>query len=263
MSSILDAIVAHKLVEVEKRRSQQSISELESQLVRADPVRGFIDRLISDSRNVIAEIKRASPSKGIIRQDFDPTAVARSYERFGASCLSVLTDEKFFQGADEHMKVARQETQLPVLRKDFTLEPYQVIESRALGADCILLIVAILSPSQLNSLYDLAVALQMDVLVEVHDRDELNRALELRPRMIGINNRDLRTFDTSLNRTLELVNYIPEEIVVVSESGISTNSDVAMLRRAGVRGFLVGESLMRADDPGQQLKLLVTEQVGA
>jgi indole-3-glycerol phosphate synthase len=205
---------------------------------------------------VIAEIKKASPSKGLLRADFRPADIAQSYERHGATCLSVLTDEEFFQGCDEYLQQARAACALPVLRKDFTMDAYQVYEARALGADAILLIVAALGDTQLRKLTELAAELGMDALVEVHDAAELERALALPTPLIGINNRDLRTFHTSLETTLNLLGEIPADRVVVTESGIHAPADVARLRARGVNVFLVGEAFMKADNPGGKLQEL-------
>jgi indole-3-glycerol phosphate synthase len=205
---------------------------------------------------VIAEIKKASPSKGIIREDFDVVEIAKSYAAGGASCLSVLTDHDFFQGHEDFLIAARGACELPVIRKDFIVDPYQVIESRAIGADCILLIVAALDDQTLASLHQQAGSLGMDVLVEVHDRDELERALRLDLELVGINNRDLRTFDTSLHTTLDLLELVPDDCLVVTESGIHTRDDIALMRKHDVHAFLVGEAFMRAPDPGQELKQL-------
>jgi indole-3-glycerol phosphate synthase len=202
---------------------------------------------------VIAEVKKASPSKGVLREDFRPTDIARSYERAGATCLSVLTDVDFFQGADAYLGEARNACSLPVIRKDFIIDPYQVYESRAIGADCILLIAACLHDTQLSELTGLAHHLGLDVLTEVHDAAELERALAVPGRLIGINNRNLRTFDVSLHTTLSLIDAIPAERLIVTESGIHSRADVALMRRNGVNAFLVGESFMRAPDPGDKL----------
>jgi indole-3-glycerol phosphate synthase len=256
-ADILQKILARKQEEVAERSRHVSIEALHDQAAGVDAPRGFIAALrrrVSEGRAaVIAEVKKASPSKGLLRADFDPPAIARSYERGGAACLSVLTDVDFFQGADAYLQQARAACTLPVLRKDFTLDPYQVVEARALGADCILLIAAALDDGQLAQLLDLAHGLGMDVLVEVHDGEELERALRLPAPMIGINNRNLRTFETRLETTLDLLERIPADRLVVTESGIHTPEDVALMRRHQVHTFLVGEAFMRAADPGERL----------
>jgi indole-3-glycerol phosphate synthase len=210
---------------------------------------------------VIAEVKRASPSKGLLRADFRPADIARSYERGGAACLSVLTDREYFQGAPEHLAEARAACALPVLRKDFVLEPYQVFEARAMGADCILLIAAALTGGAMRELEDAALGLGMAVLVEVHEAAELEAALALRTPLVGINNRNLRTFETRLETTLELGARVPEPRIVVAESGIATPEDVKRLWTQGVRAFLVGEAFMRAEDPGKALAELFGEHI--
>lgn len=229
----------------------------------ASPVRDFVSALrkrIQDGEAaIIAEIKRASPSRGVLRESFDPAQIARSYEAGGAACLSVLTDREFFQGAPEHLAAARAACTLPVLRKDFIFDPYQVHEARATGADCILLIAACLSVEDMKSLEALADALGMSVLVEVHNASELDAALQLGTPLVGINNRDLRTFDTRLETTLGLLQYMPEDRIVVTESGIASDQDVARMRRRGVNAFLVGEAFMRAPDPGAALRALFGE----
>ena len=256
-SDILQKILARKCEEVAERSRHVSIEALHEQAARADAPRGFIaalrQRVAEGQAAVIAEVKKASPSKGLLRADFDPAAIARSYVRGGAACLSVLTDVDFFQGADAYLQQARAACTLPVLRKDFTLDPYQVVEARALGADCILLIVAALDDETLAQLLDLAHGLGMDVLVEVHDGEELERALRLPAPMIGINNRNLRTFETRLDTTLELLERIPADRLVVTESGIHTPEDVVLMRRHQVHAFLVGEAFMRAEEPGERL----------
>lgn len=254
---ILRRILDHKHVEVAERGARVPLAEMRARAADAPPVRGFaaalFDRLAADEPAVIAEIKKASPSRGVIREDFDPAAIAASYAKGGAACLSVLTDETFFQGADAYLAAARAAVSLPVLRKEFIVDPYQVYESRAIGADCILLIVAALDDGPMAELADLASGLGMDVLVEVHDREELDRSLAVESPLIGINNRDLRTFDTSLDTTLELLGAVPGGREVVTESGIHTRDDVHLMRENGVHCFLVGEAFMRADDPGEAL----------
>jgi indole-3-glycerol phosphate synthase len=224
----------------------------------ADNTRGFYQALASkvDNRQnaVIAEIKKASPSKGVLRENFDPVEIAKSYEAGGASCLSILTDRDFFQGDSQYLIKSRAAVSMPVIRKDFIIDPYQVYETRAMGADCILLIVSCLNDKQLQSLSDLAQELTMDVLVEVHNIEELMRALKLNLPMIGINNRDLRTFNVNLQTTIDLLAEITDDKLVITESGIMSRSDVAMMHKHNVFGFLVGEAFMREADPGKQLK---------
>ncbi len=257
---ILKRILRRKAEEVAERCQRMPLDEIQARLDGASAVRGFADalaqRIARGEPAVIAEIKKASPSKGVLRADFHPAEIAVSYERGGAVCLSVLTDVDFFQGADAYLQQARNACNLPVIRKDFTVDPYQVYEARALGADCILLIVAALSDTQLEELSGAAHQLGMDVLVEVHDGKELVRALPLGTRLIGINNRDLRTFETRLDTTLGLLERIPTDRIVVTESGILTHEDVTLMRANDVHAFLVGEAFMRADDPGERLKAL-------
>jgi len=257
---ILKKIIDRKWEEIRERSAKLSLEQLREQAAVADAPRGFvqaIERHIAEGRAaVIAEIKKASPSKGVIREDFDPEAIARSYEAGGATCLSVLTDQDFFQGSTEYLKQARAATSLPVIRKDFIIDPYQVYEARAMGADCILLIVAALDDETLLRLIELAHRLGMDVLVEVHDREELLRALNYPVKLLGINNRNLRSFEVSLNTTLELLELIPEERTVVTESAIHTPDDVKLMREHGVHAFLVGEAFMRAEEPGGKLREL-------
>ena len=257
---ILRRILARKAEEVAERARRASLEELKKRLANAPAPRGFLkairSRIATGRPAVIAEIKKASPSKGLLREDFRPAEIAQSYERHGATCLSVLTDVGFFQGADEHLQQARAACALPVLRKDFTIDAYQVYEARVIGADAILLIVAALEDSRMRELAVLAAELGMDVLVEVHDEPELNRALALDAPLIGINNRDLRTFRTTLETTSGLLKKIPPDRVVVTESGIGTPGDVALLRAQGVNAFLVGEAFMKADDPGMKLQEL-------
>lgn len=259
-ADILNRIVEEKWREISARRKVLSTGELESMVERAGDVRGFanaIDARTSQGRSaVIAELKKASPSKGVIREDFDPVAIAQSYEAAGAACLSVLTDTTFFGGSDDNLARARSATSLPVLRKDFIVDPYQVFESRVIGADCILLIASILSSAQMRTLHDLAVRLGMDVLVEVHDADELTKALEISPRLVGINNRDLKTFEVDLSTTHELAERVPAGITVITESGIHTDADVSAMLEKGIYGFLVGEVFMVQADPGEKLRAL-------
>jgi len=258
--NILKKILQHKLEEVEAHSKQIPLRSLSHLIANCPPPRGFVEainaRLQLEQPAVIAEIKKASPSKGVLREKFDPVAIAKSYEQGGAACLSVITDRKFFQGADEYLSQIHEVCALPILRKDFIIDAYQVYEARAIGADCILLIVAALADAQLHDLADLAIHLGMDVLVEVHNFEELERGLSLNTRLIGINNRDLRTFDTQINTTLELSQRIPKKHIIVSESGIQTPAEVALLRKAGVHTFLVGEAFMKADDPGVALNEL-------
>lgn len=254
---ILKKIIARKREEISARASRTGVADLRRRLTEADPPRGFVDSLLGKIRaglpGVIAEIKKASPSKGVLREDFRPAEIARSYAEHGAACLSVLTDVDFFQGSDAYLQQARSACRLPVIRKDFIIDPYQVYEARAIEADCILLIVACLEDRQMRELNDLALELGMDVLVEVHDRAELERALALPGRMLGINNRNLRTFEVSLQTTLELLRDIPSERLVVTESGILAPQDVDLMRQHQVNAFLVGEAFMRAEQPGARL----------
>lgn len=258
--TILRKILARKAEEVALCRSRRSLSRLQEIANEQTGPRGFLRALqacVAEARPaVIAEIKKASPSKGIIRENFNPAQIARSYKGGGAACLSVLTDRDFFQGEDSYLQEASAACDLPVLRKDFTIDPYQVVEARALGADAVLLIVAALEDGQMAELFAAARELGLDTLVEVHNRAELDRALDLPLPMVGINNRDLHTFDTCLDTTLDLLPYIPQECLVVTESGIHTSADVAQMRRAHVSAFLVGEAFMRAEEPGDKLRAL-------
>jgi len=254
---ILKKIVARKREEIAEARRRVPEAELRASLEGKSPPRGFVksleEKIAAGLPGVIAEIKKASPSKGVLREDFHPAEIARSYAAHGAACLSVLTDRDFFQGSPDYLQQARAACELPVIRKDFIVDPYQVYEARAMEADCILLIVACLDDAHLRELNDLAMALGMDVLIEVHDAAELERALAVENPMVGINNRNLRTFEVSLQTTLDLLERIPDGKLVITESGILAREDVALMRRHGVNGFLVGEAFMRAEDPGERL----------
>ncbi len=257
---ILKKILKRKHEEITQRSAMTSLKEMMVLAENADTPRGFVasieSKINAGHAAVIAEIKKASPSKGLLREHFVPADIAKSYEENGAACLSVLTDKDFFQGHEDFLQQARKATQLPVIRKDFIIDPYQVYEARAINADCILLIVSALNDEQLAELTDLALQLDMDVLVEVHNLEELERALLLNLPLIGINNRNLSTFETSLSTTLDLLPRIPKEHTVITESGIHTPEDVALMRDHQVNGFLVGEAFMRAKSPGEQLKQL-------
>ena len=258
MSDILDKILARKAEEVAAAKRERPLERLRDAARAAPPPRDFAGalraKISSGQAAVIAEIKKASPSKGLLRADFDPAAIARSYAAHGAACLSVLTDRDFFQGAAAHLAAARNACNLPVLRKDFVLDAYQVYEARALGADCILLIVAALDPARMQELESVARDLGMAVLAEVHDAAELDAALALATPLVGINNRDLRTFETRLATTLDLLPRIPAGRIVVTESGIRERADADRMRAKGVHAFLVGEAFMRAANPGAELE---------
>jgi indole-3-glycerol phosphate synthase len=257
---ILKKIIVRKHEEIAERSAQVSIEDLKAQVQTASPVRSFVgsieNKIAGGKAAVISEIKKASPSKGVLREDFNPAEIAKSYAANGAACLSVLTDRDFFQGHEDYLVQARDACDLPAIRKDFIIDPYQVYEARAIGADCILLIVSALDDEQMGKLMDLAHELGMDVLVEVHDREELDRALKFDTRLIGINNRNLRTFEVSLQTTLDLLEVIPDDRIVVTESGILTPHDVKLMRDNNVHAFLVGEAFMRAEDPGAELAAL-------
>ena len=260
MSDILQRILAVKQTEVAAAMAVSDLAAVKLAAAAADRPRDFAGamrtRITAGRPAVISEIKKASPSKGLLRDPFDPAAIAVSYEKNGAACLSVLTDRDFFQGSSDDLKKARASCALPVLRKDFMIEPYQIYQSRALGADCILLIAAALDDARMAELEDIAHGLGMAVLVEVHDGDELERALKLKTPLLGINNRNLRTFETRLDTTLGLLERIPAGRLVVTESGILNVDDVTKMRAQKVNGFLVGEAFMRAADPGAELKRL-------
>jgi indole-3-glycerol phosphate synthase len=260
VSDILATILARKHEEVRQRSQIRGLDSVRARAASQPPTRGFLDAIVrkhaAGEAAVIAEVKKASPSKGLIRKDFDPAAIARSYEAGGAACLSVLTDVDFFQGSNRYLGEARDACSLPVLRKDFIVDPYQVYEARMIGADCILLIVAALDDGPLVEMANLAHELGMDVLVEVHDIDELERALQADCELIGVNNRNLRTFEVSLDTSLQLKAAVPPDRTMVTESGIASREDVARLRAAGIDTFLIGESFMREPDPGAALQRL-------
>ncbi|MGE0557063.1 MAG: indole-3-glycerol phosphate synthase TrpC [Burkholderiales bacterium] len=260
MSDILQRILAVKAQEIGAARTRSPLSGLQAAARAAAPARDFagalLGKIAAGRPAVIAEVKKASPSKGVLREPFDPAAIAATYERHGAACLSVLTDGQFFQGRLDDLRAARAACGLPVLRKDFMIDPYQVYEARAAGADCILLIVAALEPSRMQELEATASELGMAVLVEVHDAGELGAALKLKTPLIGVNNRNLRTFETTLDTTLGLLGKIPADRLVITESGILKPQDVQKMRAHDVHGFLVGEAFMRAADPGEELERL-------
>ncbi|KAA8614264.1 indole-3-glycerol phosphate synthase TrpC [Salipiger aestuarii] len=264
--TILDKIKAYKLEEVAADKRARPLSEIEAEARAALPVCPFSDalhRAVQSGYGLIAEVKKASPSKGLIRQDFDPAGLAAAYERGGATCLSVLTDTPSFQGAKRFLVEARAATSLPVLRKDFMYDTYQVAEARALGADCILIIMASVSDAQASELEEAALSWGMDALIEVHDRAELDRALALKSPLMGINNRNLKTFETTLETTRTLSQAIPAERMLISESGLNTPDDLAEMARHGARGFLIGESLMRQQDVETATRNLLTNPVAA
>ena len=257
---ILKTILAKKAQEVAKRKQGMSIADLEDIASNVEKPRGFYHALQSKvaarKPAIIAEIKKASPSQGVIRENFDPIAIAQDYAMNGATCLSVLTDKEFFQGSEAYLQMVRERCPLPVLRKDFMIDIYQIYEARALGADCILLIVAALEDDLMRELAQTAAKLGMDVLVEVHDDTEMLRALPLDTRLIGVNNRNLRTFETSLQTTLDLKTQVPEDRLIITESGIHTPDDVRLMLNNDIYAFLVGEAFMRAERPGQKMREL-------
>lgn len=254
----LEKICAKKAQHVKAQEARRPMRMLETQIKRRPDPEPFIEAIENhEGTAIIAEIKKASPSKGVIRKDFEPPAIAGIYEEAGACCLSVLTDEPYFKGSDKDLQQVKAESDLPVLRKDFMIDPYQIYESRALGADCILLIMAALTDERARELYNLSHELGMDVLVEIHNEQELKRALELKPRMIGVNSRDLETMEVDMQTALDLADKIPDKIVKIAESGIRTPTHIRNLRQAGYDGFLVGESLMSAPDIGMALTSLL------
>lgn len=258
-SDVLAKIMAHKRGEIEQAISRRSAEELAAQLADAPPVRDFVASLKSaPSIGLIAEVKKASPSAGLIREDFDPVEIARIYEANGAACLSVLTDEHFFQGHLNYLKAVRDTVSIPVMRKEFILDRYQILEARVAGADCCLLIAECLDEEELEDLYGYTRELGMHALIEIYEPDNLNRVLALNPPMLGINNRNLRTFMTSLSHTTDLIEHVPEGTLLVSESGIHSADDVAMLHSAGVQAILVGETLMRSDDIGAKVREILS-----
>jgi indole-3-glycerol phosphate synthase len=254
---ILIKILNRKREEIAERSANVSIDDLKVQCDKADTVRGFIKAIENKIKNgqsaVISEIKKASPSKGVLRENFNPAEIAKSYAGHGAACLSVLTDKDYFQGHEDYLKQARAACDLPVIRKDFIIDPYQIYEARVIDADCILLIVAALDDNALHGLYGLAKKIGMDVLIEVHDEQEMERALETNARLIGVNNRNLRTFETDLNTTIRMLSMVNDSHILVTESGIHTKEDVQLMRDNKVHSFLVGEAFMRADNPGEKL----------
>ena len=258
MPTILDRIVSQKRADVDRARTAVPVTELQRQLGDAPSPRGFVQALKEGAPvGLIAEVKKASPSAGLIRPEFEPVDIARMYESNGASCISVLTDEPFFQGHLDDLRAVREVVSLPVLRKDFVIDPYQVVEGRVAGADCILLIAEILDDATMATLYETSLELGMDVLIEFYEPENLERVLRLSPTLVGINNRNLKTFETSLSHTMTLRKSIPPETLVVGESGIRTRDDVCQLADAGVGAMLVGESLMRSPDVGAKVRELL------
>lgn len=260
MSDVLSKICADKEKHVALKKSQTPLNDIQKMALDVQPSRPFTKALKQKNVSLITEVKKASPSKGIIREDFTPVQIAKIYEESGAACLSVLTDEPYFQGHDTYFTDIRKNVSLPMLRKDFMIDPYQIYESRALGADCVLLIMACLSDAQASEFYDLATQLNMDVLVEVHNEEELQRAIAFAPQMIGVNNRNLKTLDVDLNTGLNLAKQIPDNVLKVAESGIYNNQDIQNFQAAGYSAFLVGESLMREADIKHAVEKLITSK---
>ncbi len=260
MANILDTIIATKFEEIKESQKIKSLDQLQDEVINASQTRGFVKaietQLSKNKAAVIAEIKKASPSKGVIRENFNPKEIAISYEKGGATCLSVLTDQQYFKGHANYLKEARAACNLPVLRKDFMVDPYQIYEARAMGADCILLIVAALPLSLMQELEEITHSLGMNVLVEIHNQEELDLALQLKTPLLGINNRNLKTFDVSLGTTFDLIKNINSDKIIVTESGIFTSNDVKMMQDHHVNTFLIGEAFMRESDPGHSLKTL-------
>lgn len=258
MADVLRKIVAQKRVDVDQAMAERPLEMLKAKLGSAPPIRDFVGALKArHPMGLIAEVKKASPSAGLIRADFDPVAIARAYADNGAACISVLTDEHFFQGHLSYLERIRATVSVPVLRKDFLIDPYQVWEARAAGADCVLLIAECLNDAELHGLYELTLELGMQALVEVYDPENVDRVLKLNPPFMGVNNRDLRTFVTDLGHTIALRQRIPEDVLLVGESGIHSHADVQRLRQAGVHAILVGESLMRSPDIGRAVRKLL------
>lgn len=258
MANVLDKIVAHKRVEIAAAKAARPLAELQTGVQYAAPVRNFLGALQAHHPlGLIAEVKRASPSAGLIRDDFDPVEIAKIYEENGAACISVLTDEHFFQGSLKYLEDIRKAVQLPVLRKDFILDPYQVYEARCSGADAILLIAECLEDAELRDLYELSHELSMETLIEVYEPQNVDRVLALSPRLMGVNNRNLQTFETSLEHTIQLRQKIPQEVLLVGESGIHTREDVLRLQNGGAHAILVGESLMRSADIGARVRSIL------
>jgi indole-3-glycerol phosphate synthase len=263
MNNILDKILTTKKEEITASKQVKSINDFENEIRNSKDKRHFLaaieEKLVNKDIAVIAEIKKASPSKGVIRGNFKPDQIAKSYENGGATCLSVLTDKDYFQGNPDYIQLVKNHCKLPILRKDFLIDHYQIFESKALGADCILLIVAALELNQMKELESIAIELGMDVLVESHDEHELEKALQLKTKLIGVNNRNLKTFDVSLQTTISLLKEIPNDKITVTESGIFTLKDINLMKQHGIYSFLVGEAFMRDDDPGKSLQQLLVK----